>query len=216
MAVSGHQIFAAVAYGSVAFLVYSMVLCEPWMIKTHQVIMHYGTVNAMPTTTTTTITSIFQPVAYPRWDSVKTYDVAFTAAAGDGKEIAVMLDACQPMFTLSCFENANRAPLLHTLYGSMTKSTHFFHAENVKTPEPRGNIIRGRDMGCPMCSMDLQVPSDRRAACKNMTDLKIRWELRVTPRWHWTDWVYRDLSEGLFLVVEGLVTLFGGPELSKW
>ena len=215
------QVFVAVVYASVAYVFYVMVISEPWMIKTHQMIQHYGIVEV--NLSSGIQTPVFQPIAYPKWDSVKTFDVVFTAASstiGNGKVAAVALDACKPVFSLTCFENADRTPLLHTTYGTMSKTSHLFSSQAVATPEPRGTIIRGRDVGNPMCGMDLKIPLETRALCQENpsanSSLKIRWELRVTPNWHWTDWIHRDLAEGVFMIAEGLVSLLGGYQLQKW
>jgi hypothetical protein len=50
----------------------------------------------------------------------------------------------------------------------------------------------------------------------NNATFDLRWELRIVPDWHWTDWFPREVAEGVLLVASGISSLVGGPEIEKW
>jgi hypothetical protein len=199
-----------------------VVFSQPWMIETHMPIQASG---EAAVNTSRVSARVLDAVRYPRWDAVKTYSVVFFAdtmeelGSGIGKNVSMYVKVCKPVFTLACYESSNKEPLLYANYGTMEKPwIHYHRAKNVPTPEPRGSAFRGRDLGNPSCNLDLITRPEKSADCKDSPPLqfRLRWDLRITPHWHWTDWFPREIAEGVFLVLDGFVSLIGGPTLTKW
>lgn len=164
----------------------------PWMIATH------APQNYVGRSTVKSPTKHSPPVAkdllFPQWESVQTYSVLVIMeiegrGANMDKQLAYSLQQSPLLVKLKCFEHVSGAPLVQYAWSKMDRTSYTHRSANVATIVPRVSLSRPSDTRPPKCSLILDPtlpgPWDGIA-------FDVRWEIHITPHWHWTDWLPRE------------------------
>lgn len=185
----------------------AMLVRVPWMIQTHAPRTYMGRsmigASSSPLQGPVTLTHYLQ---LPRWDSVRTYNLlaiieidTLGMEREEEKTVVAHIHAHPCTVTCVCREPETHVPLFSASWGNLSRSrlTYESPPPHAETLTPR-YTAKGMNYGSPRCAVSITCPVKG-------PQTRLLWEVRVTPHWHWSNWIDRDLADAVNVVFNALV-----------